>query len=108
MSPSTWALAVHSRRRSLSGNRAVLRRWPLPLAYPIWRPRSGGIGFQQQTYSDLQAAEGRLAVAEGLRVQPASALWESVREHWGAPVKIVCDRFRIGELQDAVQGASVR
>ena len=58
-----------------------------------------------QTYSDL-AAEGRLTVAKGLRVQPASALWESVRSTWGVPVKIVCDRFRIGELQDAVQGAS--
>ena len=60
---------------------------------------------EAQTYTNL-AAEGRLAVAKGLRVQPASALWESVRAHWGAPVKIVCDRFRIGELQDAVQGAA--
>ena len=56
-----------------------------------------------QTYSDL-AAEGRLTVAEGLRVQPPSALWETLRGHWGVPVKIVCDRFRIGELQDAVKG----
>ena len=58
-----------------------------------------------QTYSNL-AAEGRLSVAEGLRVQPASALWDSVVEHWGAPVKVVCDRFRLGELQDAIKGAA--
>ena len=57
----------------------------------------------KQTYTDLQA-DGRLSVAEGLRVQPASALWESVCEHWGTPVKVVCDRFRIGELQDAIKG----
>ena len=55
------------------------------------------------TYENLRA-EGRLSVAEGLRVQPASALWDSVVEHWGAPVKVVCDRFRIGELQDAIKG----
>lgn len=56
-----------------------------------------------QTYSNLLAA-GRLSIAEGLRVQPASALWDSVVEHWGVPVKVVCDRFRIGELQDAIKG----
>ena len=58
-----------------------------------------------QTYLDLQA-EGRLTVATGLRVQPASALWESVISHWGLPVKVVCDRFRIGELQDAIKGGA--
>ena len=65
--PSTWALAVHSRRPSLSGNRAVLRLWPLPLAYPTWRPRNGGIGFQQRptpTYRPLRAVWPSLRASE--------------------------------------------
>ncbi len=57
-----------------------------------------------QTYQNLEA-EGRLVVAKGLRVQPASTLWESVIDHWGKPVKVVCDRFRLNDLQDAVGGA---
>lgn len=57
-----------------------------------------------QTYSNL-ADDGRLSVAEGLFSQPPSALWELVLEHWGLPVKIVCDRFRLKELVDAVRGA---
>ena len=56
------------------------------------------------TYTRL-AAEGRLSVAEGLRVQPAAALWGAVMSTWGRPVKVIADRFRVPELQDAVQGA---
>ena len=56
-----------------------------------------------QTYSRL-VREGRLSVSEGLRVQPPSDLWAAVVEHWGTPVKVVADRFRVPELQDAVQG----
>ena len=56
-----------------------------------------------QTYSKL-AENGRLAVAEGLFSQPPSALWELVIQNWGLPVKIVCDRFRLKELVDAVRG----
>ena len=32
-------------------------------------------------------------------------LFEWVCDTWGVPVNIICDRFRLGELQDAVQGA---
>ena len=55
------------------------------------------------TYTNL-AADGRLSVAEGLFSQPPSALWELVLSHWGLPVKVVCDRFRLKELVDAVRG----
>ena len=48
---------------------------------------------------------GSLSLAQGLRVQPPSALWESVVDRWGIPVKIVCDRFRLSELQDVVGNA---
>ena len=47
---------------------------------------------------------GLLLVAEGLRVQPASQLWAGILARWGMPVNIICDRFRLGELQDAVKG----
>ena len=48
------------------------------------------------------AESGRLQVAEGLRVQPPAALWESIRARWGQPALVVCDRFRLAELQDVV------
>ena len=53
------------------------------------------------TYSKLYDM-GQLEIAEGLRVQHPSALWEVIREAWGRPVMIVCDRFRLPELQDAI------
>ena len=56
------------------------------------------------TYTKLQSI-GALSVTQGLRVQPPSALWEAICNRWGVPVKIVCDRFRLAELQDAVNGA---
>ena len=45
---------------------------------------------------------GLLFVDEGLRQQRPIALWDAVTEAWGYPVLVVCDRFRLGELQDAV------
>ena len=51
------------------------------------------------------AASGSLALAQGLRVQPPSALWEAICDRWGVPVKIVCDRFRLNELRDVVGSA---
>ena len=52
-------------------------------------------------YRKLQD-QGQLAVAEGLRVQPPSHFWELVRGAWGMPALMVCDRFRLADLQDAV------
>ena len=45
---------------------------------------------------------GHLTLADGLRVQPPKMLWEAIRESWGRPKVIICDRFRLAELQDAV------
>ena len=56
------------------------------------------------SYTEL-AAEGRLVVAEGLHAQPPSVLFDLMRETWGVPVKITCDRFRLKELVDAVRGS---
>ena len=53
------------------------------------------------TYAKL-VDTGALSLAHGLRVQPPSALWEAIVERWGTPVKIVCDRFRLPDLRDAV------
>ena len=55
------------------------------------------------TYRKL-AAGGALRVAPGLRVQPPAALVRAIREAWGAPEVIFCDRFRLAELQDCVTG----
>ena len=48
---------------------------------------------------------GRLRVAEGLRVPPVSMLHRSAVSEWGAPESIYCDRFRLNELADTVNGA---
>ena len=48
---------------------------------------------------------GALHVADGLHVQPPSVLWQSIVERWGVPAMLVCDRFRLGELYDAVGNA---
>ena len=44
------------------------------------------------------------AYAEGLRVQPPASLVSAIRATWGAPDVIFCDRFRLAELQDCVNG----
>ena len=46
--------------------------------------------------------DGTLAVAGGLRVQQPSHLWELVRGAWGQVALVVCDRFRLTDLQDAI------
>ena len=53
-------------------------------------------------------ARGGLRIAEGLRVSPPSELWRVVLDAWGAPETVICDRFRIGELQDCVNGTPLR
>ena len=55
-------------------------------------------------YREL-AGTGSLTVADGLRVPPVSLLWHAVTEKWGLPARIVCDRFRLGELNDVIAGA---
>ena len=52
------------------------------------------------TYQRL-VDEGLLVVAEGLRVQPPAMMVEKIISTWGLPVRVVCDRFRLAELQDA-------
>ena len=51
---------------------------------------------------------GQLTLADGLRVQPPALLWEMIMTTWGKPRVIICDRFRLAELQDAVgRGARI-
>ena len=58
------------------------------------------------TYAAL-VASGKLRLADGLRVQPPSALYRAVVEEWGQPELVICDRFRINELSDVVSGTQV-
>ena len=58
------------------------------------------------TYRVL-AESGALRVAEGLRVQPPGDLVKAVRGAWGRPEVVICDRFRLADLQDAVNGIPV-
>ena len=51
---------------------------------------------------------GQLTLADGLRVQPPKMLWDAIYQTWGKPRVIICDRFRLSELQDAVgRGARI-
>ena len=50
-------------------------------------------------------ANGSLSLAQGMRVQPPLALWEAICERWGKPARVVCDRFRLPELRDAIGSA---
>ena len=43
---------------------------------------------------------GSLRIATGLRVQPPAALMHAIADAWGLPEVVVCDRFRLAELQD--------
>ena len=58
------------------------------------------------TYAAL-VASGKLRLADGLRVQPPSVLYQAVVEAWGNPELVICDRFRINELSDCVNGTQV-
>ena len=59
------------------------------------------------TYARL-VESGHLRIADGLRVQPPKLLWEAIRETWGKPKLIICDRFRLPDMQDAVgNGAKI-
>ena len=51
------------------------------------------------TYEKL-VKTGRLLVAEGLRVPLPSTLLETIYARWGTPEAVLCDRFRLAELQD--------
>ena len=53
------------------------------------------------TYRRL-ALSGALRVSEGLRVQPPGDLWQAVTGAWGRPARVICDRFRLGELADTI------
>ena len=44
---------------------------------------------------------GVLRLAPGLRVPPVSMLMSWIREDWGEPELLLCDRFRLPELRDA-------
>ena len=58
------------------------------------------------TYRML-AQTGALRIAEGLRVQPPGDLHRAAMAVWGPPEAILCDRFRLPELQDAVNGTRI-
>lgn len=51
-------------------------------------------------YRSLHAS-GALDVATRLRVQRPEQLVAAIRARWGRPARLVCDRFRLAELQDS-------
>ena len=93
----------------VGGNRA----WTTAVA--VWRsgrieafalaPGTPSIAAQEKRDNVPKGAYSRienLIIAEGLNVPPLSMLWEEIKRRWGAPARVVCDRFRLGELRDAL------
>ncbi len=60
----------------------------------------------QSTYQRL-VDSGRLLVADGLRVQPPSQLMDAILDAWGKPTRVICDRFRLPELEDCASGIRI-
>ena len=55
------------------------------------------------TYSKIQ----NLRIAQGLQVPKVSDLTSAIRSEWGRPARIICDRFRLPELQDTLRGLGI-
>ena len=85
------------------GQRADRGGRRLRLVSPASLTKSGGIRVPQGTYQRL-ADSGRLVVADGYRVPPASMLADLIRSEWGTPVKTMLDRFRMYQLEDCARG----
>ena len=55
------------------------------------------------TYVKL-ASRGLLLVADEYQAPPPGMLWDAIKDRWGLPQGIVCDRFQLTQLQQAVAG----
>ena len=92
-------------RRRLYGLLGALTPWPFVLEYPALRIKRRGTTYQRGLYQRL-VDDGRLLVADNLRVVPPEILWDAIVDRWGYPALVVCDRFRLNDLRD-VLGQSV-
>ena len=60
----------------------------------------------RNTYQRL-VDSGRLLIADGLRVQKPSQLMDAIRDAWGKPTRVICDRFRLSDLEDCSSGIRI-
>ena len=102
----TLAAVGRGRRRSACGSRAAWKRWR-------WLPGSPTIAAQEKrdrvpggTYQRL-VSSGALVPADGQRVPSVGLLVDAIMERWGGSACIVCDRFRLPELEDAAPGWAI-
>ena len=58
------------------------------------------------TYQRL-VESGALQLADGQRVPSVGLLVDAIAERWGGAAAIVCDRFRLAELEDAAPGWAI-
>ena len=65
--------------------------------------------FRKQLRAELKAAvaDAVCALPRACGSNPPAAPYSAVTAEWGAPELVVCDRFRLGELQDCVNGTAV-
>ena len=121
LSVDDWRRCM-ARPEAIPGGRPVVgidlgggRAWSAAVA--LWRsgrvealalaPGIPGIDEQEKrdrvprgAYARL-VRDGRLMLADGLRVPPPRQLMDAIRQTWGVPDHVVCDRFRLADLRDA-------
>ena len=61
----------------------------------------------RHTYQKL-VDQGQLVIASGLRVPPVATLVKAMRAKWGTPRFIICDRFKLSALRDAVNFCPIK
>ena len=105
-SQSISAAGVPGAQRRRYGSPAGSRLSRSRRAYPRIEEQEDRDQVPRGTYGRL-IDTGRLRLAHGLRVQPPASLFAAITAEWGAPETIVCDRFRLGELRDCVNGTPV-
>ena len=102
-SPTISGTLGHGRARSGCGRTAESRRLALAPGIPSIEAQEKRDRTPRGVYRAL-VENGSLRVAEGLRVPTSAMLHNAALEAFGTPQRILCDRFALGSVKDAVRG----
>ena len=82
------------------------RLWQSLRAIPSLRKQEERDGVPKGLYRKLED-DGQLFTVPGKRDPEPTHLYQAVMRRWGKPAVLVCDRFRLPALTDAVVGSGV-
>ena len=86
------------RRVPLSGRTGDVNPWLSLRESPLSAEQEKRDKVPRGTYQRIR----NLGIAEGKRVPPVGLIVREIYERWGRPARIICDRFRLAELQDEI------